>query len=344
MADKLRVGVTRDFLDEDGRPAYPHVSLASLDGETRLEWEFIPENVGEITPSIAARYDAIVSLGPRYTETSLTGADRRLALISRFGVGYDNVDVAACNAAGVILTITPDGVRRPMAQVVLTLILACAGRLLQKDRMTRESRWGDRPKYMGVGITGKTLGFVGMGNIGREAVQMIAPFDMRIIAADPYANPDQLRALAVELVSLETVMRESDFVSVNCMLNAETHHLINAQRLALMKPSAFLINTARGPIVDEAALVDTLRRRAILGAGLDVLEQEPSPPDNPLYELDNVIVAPHALGWTDECFAGNGAGACEAVIDLANGRVPRHVVNREVLSHPWLTPRLRPWG
>jgi phosphoglycerate dehydrogenase-like enzyme len=185
---------------------------------------------------------------------------------------------------------------------------------------------------MGVGLVGRTLGSLGIGNIGAEVFRMAKPFDMNFIAFDPFADRVAAEALGIELVGLEDLFRHSDVLSVNCPLTPETRHIVNAERLALMKPSAYLINTARGPIVDQKALTEVLQERRIAGAGLDVLEQEPPDADDPILELDNVILAPHALCWTDQCFAGNGAADVKAVIDVQHGREPRGIVNREVLA------------
>jgi phosphoglycerate dehydrogenase-like enzyme len=185
---------------------------------------------------------------------------------------------------------------------------------------------------MGVGLVGRTLGSIGIGNIGAEVFRLARPFDMTFIAHDPFADPAVAAELGVELVGLEEAFRRADVLSVSCPLTAETRHLVNAERLALMKPTAFLINTARGPIVDQKALTRVLQERRIAGAGLDVLEQEPPESDDPILGLDNVILAPHALCWTDQCFAGNGAADVRAVLEVQRGRVPGGVVNREVLS------------
>jgi phosphoglycerate dehydrogenase-like enzyme len=142
-------------------------------------------------------------------------------------------------------------------------------------------------------------------------------------------------------VDLDTLLRSSDYVTVCCALTPETHHLIDADRLALMKPTAYLINVARGPIVDQPALTRALLDGTIQGAGLDVFEQEPVDPEDPILKLDNVIVAPHGLCWTDECFLGNGRSACESIVQLASGQVPTNVVNREALEHPAFQAKLR---
>ena len=249
-------------------------------------------------------------------------------------MGYDTVDVEACTMAGIALVITPDGVRRPVAVSIVTLMLALTGKLMVKDRMTREAAPGyaRRGDHMGVGLVGRTLGSLGVGNIGAEFFRLAKPFDMKFIAHDPYADRAVAAELGIELVGLEDLFRRADVLSVSCPLTPETRHIVNAERLALMKPTAYLINTARGPIVDQKALTAALQARAIAGAGLDVLEDEPPDPDDPILKLDNVILAPHALCWTDQCFAGNGAADVRAVLDVQHGREPRGVVNRVVLE------------
>ena len=284
-------------------------------------------------------YDALLVLAPAITAHTLEGADR-LTIVARFGVGYDKVDVEACNKNGVMLTITPDGVRRPVAVAVMTLVLALSHKLLIKDRLTRAGRWEEKLDYMGMGVTGRTLGVVGLGNIGKEVFALAQPFGMRHIACDPYVTD----AEGIELVDIETLLRTADFVCICCALTEDTHHLINAQRLALMKETAYLINTARGSIVDQDALTVALREGCIQGAGLDVFEQEPIDPNDPILKLDNVIVSPHAICWTDECFLGNGKSACESILDVAAGRIPKNVVNREALEAPRLKEKLRQYG
>jgi len=213
-------------------------------------------------------------------------------------------------------------------------MLALMGKLMVKDRLTREGPEGfaRRSQYMGLGLVGRTLGSVGMGNIGAELFRLAKPFDMRFIAHDPIADAKLAAELGVELVGLDDVFRRADVVSINCPLSPATRHLVNAERLALMKPTAYLINTARGPIVDQQALTRVLKQRRIAGAGLDVLDQEPPDPTDPILTLDNVIFSPHALCWTDQCFAGNGAADVKAVLDVQHGREPRLVVNRAVLD------------
>jgi D-3-phosphoglycerate dehydrogenase len=253
-------------------------------------------------------------------------------IVARMGVGYDSVDVAACTANGVILTNTPDGVRRPVATSILLLILALSHKLLTKDRITRAGRWADTTMHMGVGLSGKTVGSIGVGNIGSELFRLLAPLNLVHIAYDPYARSEDTEKLRVRLTDKETVLRESDFMCINTPLTPETRHMIGERELSLMKPTAYLINTARGPIVEEKALLAALAGRRIAGAALDVFEQEPIGADHPFVGLDNVILTPHSICWTDEFFRNNAESAFRSVVAVARGETPTFVVNRDVLK------------
>jgi phosphoglycerate dehydrogenase-like enzyme len=336
----FRVGLTRDFLKPDGSLGFGDIGLDALDVQPGLAWEFLPESHAELPRAVADQYDALLVLGPKVTTATVAGC-QRLALVARFGVGYDNVDVPACTAAGVMLTITPDGVRRPVASSVLAFLLALAHKLPIKDRLTRTGRWHERLDYMGLGLTGKTLGVIGLGNIGREVFRLAAPLEMRHVGHDPHVTPDAAAAAGIEWLALDQLLATADFVVVCCALTNETLHLLDARRLALMQPTSYLINVARGPIVDQAALTAVLREGMIAGAALDVFEQEPIDPSDPLLVLDNVILAPHAICWTDECFLNNGRSAVRSILDVAAGRVPQFVVNREVLESPVLKAKLQ---
>jgi phosphoglycerate dehydrogenase-like enzyme len=339
VSQPFRVGVTRDFLKPDGSLAFDDIGLRLLDQAPDVSWEFLAEAAPELRADQVRGYDALIVLAPQVSAATLAGADRLLH-VARFGVGYDSVDVDACTRAGVLLTITPDGVRRPVATSVLGFLLALSLRMFQKDRLTREGRWAEKLDYNGVGLTGRTLGIVGLGNIGREILALVRPLGMRHLVFDPFLTPDQASEAGAELVDLETLLGASDFVSANCPLTPDTHHLLNAERLALMRPTSYLINTARGPIVDQQALTDALASGRLAGAALDVFEEEPVATTDPILALDNVIVAPHGICWTDECFRGIGRSACGAVLEVAAGRVPRFVVNREVLESERLRHRL----
>jgi len=332
MTAPFRVALSGDFRKPDGSPTYPDFDLAPLRNAPKVEMAFL-DAANPLGGAQLEDFDALILLSHRFAAESVP-ASGRLAVVARFGVGYDTVDVEACTRAGIALAITPDGVRRPVAVSIITLMLALTGRLMVKDRLTREASagWAKRSDHMGVGLVGRTFGALGIGNIGAETFRLAKPFDMTFIAHDPFADPAVVAELGIELVGLDELFRRADILSVSCPLTAETHHIVNAERLAIMKPTAFLINTARGPIVDQKALTAALQERRIAGAGLDVLEQEPPDPTDPILGLDNVILAPHALCWTDQCFAGNGAADIRAVLEVQQGRVPRGVVNRAVLE------------
>ena len=339
---KFHVGLSADFTKPDGNPAFPSFDLSPLDEHPNLEWSYVPVTDGRIAANDIIGIDAMILLGARFDADSFP-RDGRLALIARFGVGYDNVDVPACDRNDVALTITPNGVRRPVAVAILTLILALSGKLMVKDRLTRQgpSGWAQKSAHMGEGLVGKVLGSVGIGNIGAEMFRVAQPLGMEFIASDPFVDPTVAQDLGIELVSMEVLFHRADFLAINCPLSDATEGLVNAERLAKMKPSAYLINTARGPIVDEAALILALDSGQIAGAGLDVFEAEPSPSDNPLFQMDNVIVTPHGLCWTDQCFAGIGADDIAAVTAVAKGDVPIGLVNPAIRDNPRWMAKLR---
>jgi phosphoglycerate dehydrogenase-like enzyme len=336
----FRVALSADFRKGDGAPLFPDFDLQPLIEAPGVEVTYL-EPADSLPADQLADVDALILLTPRLTADSIA-PDGRLAVVARFGVGYDNVAVDALTRAAIPLVITPDGVRRPVAVSIIALMLALTGKLLLKDRLTREGPDGfnRRARHMGYGLVGRTLGSLGIGNIGAELFRLARPFDMQFIAHDPFASPAMARELGIELVDLDEVFRRSDVLAVNCPLTDATRHLVDAGRLALMKPTAFLINTACGPIVDQQALTTALAEGRIAGAGLDVFEVEPPPADEPLLGLDNVILTPHALCWTDQCFAGNGAADIRAVLDIQHGRVPRGIVNRDVLDDDRFKRRL----
>ncbi len=337
--EKFRIGITRDTLREDGTSIFDARALQVF-ADPRFEWEFIADHVKELTAAHAARYDALCVLNPRVTAATLSGPGRRLQIVARMGVGYDSIDVPACTANGVILTNTPDGVRRPVATSILLLILALSHKLLIKDTITRAGRWAETASHMGDGLTGKTVGSLGVGNIGSELFRLLAPLDMVHMAFDPFVKPEEAAKLRVRLTDKDTVLRESDFVCVNCPLTPETRRLVSDREFSLMKPTAYFINTARGPIVDEKALYTALVEHRIAGAALDVFEQEPVALDNPILKLDNVIVTPHSICWTDEFFRNNAESAFRSVGAVARREAPTYVVNRDVLKHPDVQSRL----
>lgn len=316
---EFRVGVTRETFLPYG--------LEPLD-RAGVSWERLPEEVPELTPELLDGYDALLHFFTRITAASLEGVER-LTLVARHGVGLDMVDLDACTERGVAVTITPDGIRRPMASATVALILALAHRLVERNDALHAGRWAEgRFGVIGFGLTGRTLGVIGFGNIGRDVVRLLEPWSMRVLVSTP-RPPGQA---GTDDVDLETLLRESDVVVVACPLKPETYHLLDAGRLALMKPTAVLVNVARGAIVDQEALAGALREGRLAAAGLDVFEREPIAPDDPLLGLPNVVAAPHSLGYTDELFRGCVESACGALLAVRDGRQPEHVANPAVLE------------
>ena len=339
MTKTLKVGLTRDILDSRGEPAFGAAALEILDRAPGIAWEYLDSVVPEITADHAARYDALYVNLPRVPAAAVARPDCRLAVVARHGVGYDSVDIPAMTEAGVIVTHTPSSMPRPVATIALSFVLALAGRLFLKDRLTRTGRWHERMDNMGMGLTGRTLGVVGAGRIGKELLRMARAFDLKLLAADPYVNAIELGYVGARKVDLDALLSESDFVVVCCLLNEGTRHLIGAPEFARMRSTAYFLNVARGPIVDESALIDALEAKRIAGAALDVFEQEPIAPTNPLLAMDNVILTPHSLCWTDECFHNMASTGLQSIVDALNGRRPEFVVNSDVLSHPRVQAR-----
>src|SRR5262245_11446922 len=340
MNPKFRIGITPDFYTE-AKGKFESVLEEQMGGASGVESAPMPPQPDKLaTPDALNQFDAIFSLALRSTPQSLHGLDR-LAVVARWGVGYDMIDVDALTEADIALAITPNAVRRPVAEAILALVFALLKNIPEQDRLTRAGKWRGDLTRLGRNIPGHTLGSVGCGNIARELFRLARPLGFsRLIAADPYVKQEQVADLGVELVDLDTLFRESDFLAVNTLLNQSTRDLIGKKQFDLMKPTAYFINTARGPIVQHDALVAALRERRIAGAGIDVFPVEPPPQDDPLFSMDNVIVSPHALACTQELMRDNGVEACQNVLALARGELPGGIVNREVVDRPGFRKKL----
>jgi phosphoglycerate dehydrogenase-like enzyme len=335
-----RVGLSADLRAADGTVSWGDIGLGELTA-AGVGWEFLRPDDGELTAAHVAGYDAILFAAPSISAATVSGPDGP-ALLARFGVGLDAVDLPACTAAGVAVSITPDGARRAVATAALTMILALEHQVLAKDRLVREGRWQDRMSYMGRGLSGRRVGVLGLGNIAFELFGLLHPFGTENLASDPFRSVEEAAEAGVRLVDLETLMSEADIIVITAGLTPETYHLIDADMISRMRADAVLINIARGPIVDTAALVEALSEGRIRGAGLDVFELEPLPSDHPLTALENVVLSPHSLAWTDELALGNGGSAIRAILDLRGRRVPSYLANPEVASHPAFAARLDP--
>ncbi|MCC7359079.1 MAG: C-terminal binding protein [Anaerolineales bacterium] len=251
--------------------------------------------------------------------------------IIRTGSGTDNVPVAAATERGIVVANTPEAHNDAVSNHVIGLLFAVIRNLVVLDRRTRAGQW--RPARIfpsGWHLHGQTLGLVGFGHISRLVAKKLSGFDVRTLVFDPFLAPEVISAAGAQPAALDDLLAQSDFVSLHCPLTPQTHHLIGERELQRMKPQAILINTARGPVVDEPALARALTEKWIAAAGLDVFEQEPPDPANPLFGMDNVVLTPHTAGESDEDRNLAYQLSVESVVAFAQGKFPRSYVNRGV--------------
>jgi D-3-phosphoglycerate dehydrogenase / 2-oxoglutarate reductase len=253
--------------------------------------------------------------------------------MSSAGAGFDVIDVDACNKGGIIVVNQSGTNSEPVAEHAIALMLGLTKRVGQTHRAMIKGDANDRLLMSGNNIKGKTVGIVGIGQIGRLTAKYAAAFDMRVLAYDPYLTEAQIAERGARKVDFDVLLREADFITVHCPRNAETLGMFGAQTFSKMKPNAYFINTARGKIHDEPALIDALTSGRIAGAGIDVFDVEPPPPDHPLLHLDNVMATPHIAGATVETMHDMSKAAAEQWIALLRGRVPPRLVNPEVWPH-----------
>lgn len=341
VAKLFRVGLTGDFYDADGQLKYRDIGLSLLESSALMKIQRFAEHHPEIGPEQIAGMNGVIVLTPRVTTRSLSASDNLLA-IGRFGVGFDNVDVAACTAADVALFITVGAPDYSVAEATVGWMLALGRHVLVKDKLVREARWEARSQFMGGELRERTLGVVGFGGIGRALVKLLSGFSMsRPLVFDPFVSAASVAEVGARAVTLDELLAQSDFVSLHCPLNEKTRNLIGRRELSLMKPTAFLINTARGGIVNEDDLYEALVAKTIAGAALDCFVGEPLTTPPGFAGLDNVLLAPHSIAWTHELFRDIGRAACQGMIDLTHGNRPRGVVNPEVFDRPGFQAKWR---
>jgi len=335
----IRIGVTADLFDSTGRPLFGTAPFKLFD-DAGLAWEKLPPG-NPIAAAHLAEYDALFLGGAKVREEDLKLDQGRLRVLARNGVGFDALDIPALTRRGILVTNTPVAVRHSVATIALAFLLALSLRLPLKSSLPREGRWAERGDYPGIGLPGRTIGVIGFGGIGQEFARLLKPFNLRVVVADPFTTDAACRQYGCERMDLEALLGTADFVVVACLLDDRTRHLLNAERLKLMKPSAFVINVARGPIIDEAALIHALQSGIIAGAALDVVEKEPPDPGNPLFTMENVIVTPHSLCWTDTFMDECARTAINSIIDVVKGKLPEFIVNRDAIGQArvkgWLT-------
>jgi D-3-phosphoglycerate dehydrogenase / 2-oxoglutarate reductase len=278
--------------------------------------------------------DALIA-GGRMLTAEIISQLENVKVISTGGVGVDRVDVDAATAAGIVVTNVPDVFIDEVANHAMMLLLALTKKTVPLDRLVREGRWGESRKYMVPmpKLTNETLGLVAFGNIPRKVNQRARGFDMRVIAWDPFVSDDVFAQQGVERVTnLVDVFRRSDFVSSHLPLNKDTRGLLNYALFSAMKPTAYFINTGRGPTHVEADLIRALNEKLIAGAGLDVMEIEPTEPGNPLHAMDNVVLTPHSASVSDVSDVERRRRVGQEIAAVLQGRMPRSVVNKDVLA------------
>ncbi|MDQ7844308.1 MAG: D-glycerate dehydrogenase [Armatimonadota bacterium] len=284
----------------------------------------------------AAECDGLLTLLTDRVDGELLARAPRLRVVANMAVGFDNIDVAAATARGVVVTNTPEVLTETTADFAFALILAAARRLVEADAFTRAGRWKTWGPLLlaGQDVHHATLGLIGVGRIGSAVARRARGFEMRILYYDTVRRHDLERQLGLEFRELNDVLREADIISVHVPLTPQTRHLIGREQFRMMKKTAVFVNAARGPIVDQAALVEALRTRTIYAAGLDVFEQEPIAPDDPLLTLDNVVVAPHIASASIPTRTRMATLAAENLAAVLQGRRPPTPVNPEVLDRP----------
>ena len=325
---KFKVGISGDLLNENNKPCFGDSALKILKDRKDIDISWMDKSTKEITPEMASEFDAILLNLPQATAKSVSREDCKLKIISRFGVGYDSVDIHAMKQKGIIVTNTPNAVRRPVAVAALTMVLALSGRLLQKNELVRSGLWNDRTNFMGTGLSKKTLGIVGAGSIGAETIKLSQPFFGNILAFDPFLTKEELYNKGATKADLIKLANESDFIIILCNLNDQTNGMIDKTFFSNMKKSAYIINLSRGSVINEVDLETALETKSISGAGLDVTVKEPLSQNSKLLSFDNVILTPHALCWTDECFHDIASEAISSIIKFIDHKPIINQVNK----------------
>ncbi|WP_431016970.1 hydroxyacid dehydrogenase [Bradyrhizobium pachyrhizi] len=306
----------------------PDVRLDRLENETP-EATFAPVLADAHAYQIGAARD---ELAPHFhAHAELLKRAPNLLIVSSNGAGFDPVDVDACTAAGVLVVNQSGGNANSVAEHALGMMLTLSKRIIQSDRRLRREANVNRNDLIGNELKEKTVGIVGLGNVGRRIAELCKGLlHMKVIAYDPYLTADEMAKRGGEKVELDDLLRRADFVSISCPLDKNSRGMIGARQFALMQPHAYFVTTARGFIHDEKVLEEALRDKRIAGAGLDVWDKEPPPPDHPLLQFDNVLASPHTAGVTREARINMGRIAAEQILDALDGKRPPRIINPEV--------------
>jgi D-3-phosphoglycerate dehydrogenase len=284
--------------------------------------------VDQADPKLVAEAEGVL-LNLFRLDAVAVGRLKRCKVISRYGVGYDNVDVEAATKAGIWVANVQHYAKEDVSDHALALLLACVRRVTERDRAIRKGEWNTTSRLKASRLAGKTLGLIGYGDIARCLHRKVSGFGLaRVLVSDPYVDDTAVRAAGAEPAPLERLLAESDFVSVHAPLAAATRGMIGAAALASIKPGAILVNTSRGPLVDEKALVEALRKGRLACAGLDVFEQEPLSGDSPLKDVENVVLTDHVGWYTEESIVELKTGAARNVAEVLAGRPPVYPLNK----------------
>ncbi|MBT5432443.1 MAG: NAD(P)-dependent oxidoreductase [Alphaproteobacteria bacterium] len=340
----FRVGMSGEFWNDAGEPCHPVIVDSPLHREPGVEFVRLPERETAEADDLVD-VDAFVTMECSVTSDAIR-PDPRLAIVVRGGVGYDDMALDAMARAGVAYANAPTALSEPVGLAQFTLMLAVMTRLIERVDGARggDEAWWRGALMLGSDPRGKTVGLLGFGGINRVFLRMTGPFDMRAIAWNRSDRSAEMAQVGCEQVDLETLFAEADVLAICLPLNDETHHIVSADRLALMKPGAIVLNVGRGGLIDEPALIEALRAGRIAGAGLDVTQQEPVEPDNPLLAMPNVVVTPHGLCLSDRCFGDAIGEALDSVLAVKRGEVPANLVNTDVSGHPVWIEKLQRHG
>jgi len=327
LPKKPRVYVTREM---------PERGLRVI--KERFEAEVWPDYAPPPKKTIiekAAKVDALATLLSDQIDAEVFDAAPNLKIVAQMAVGFDNIDVKEATKRGIYVTNTPGVLTETTADFAWALLMAAARRVVEADKYVRTGKWkvGWHPMMMqGRDVYGATIGIVGLGRIGCAIAKRAKGFDMKVLYYDVIRRPDFEKEYNIKFTQLDTLLQKADFVTINAPLTKETHHLMDEKKLKMMKKTAYLINNARGPIVDEKALYKALKEGWIAGAALDVFEQEPTPMTNPLLKLDNVVVAPHISSASYETRSRMAEMVAENLVAFFEGKTPPNLVNPEVLK------------
>ena len=317
------------------RPMFEPVGFEAVRlAEVGARWETYECRTAQQVVDVAADADVVVvqSVRPLLTREVLAQLERCRCTI-RAGAGYDSIDYEAATELGMMICNTPTYCTDEVADHAVALMLACVRHIPELDAAMHRGSHDSAPMQPTRRLRGNTLGVIGLGRIGSTTARRVAGWGMQVVAYDPYVDQEHADTIGVQMVSLEELLQRSDFVSIHCLLNEETFHLLSWDQFAIAKPALILVNTARGPIVHEEALIKALENHRVWMAGLDVTEQEPLPADSPLAALDNVVLTPHVAAISPESRVDLYHQICDVSADVVQGRIPEFVVNPEVLNH-----------